>query len=215
VVLDDAFQHRRIARSADIVLLSVEQMMRPRRLLPSGPWREHLSAAKRADLLVLTRKSATTADREKATAMAREAAPDVPIVALHLAPQALHTAEGDLTLPLDRLRGAAILAIAAIGEPNLFLEQLEEAGARVTLAAYRDHHAFTDAEIKSLGAHVPMDGLAVCTLKDAVKLTGRWQGPSRLWYVSQQLVVEQGAEDMNRLVKRVLNARAPAAPTAG
>src|SRR6185295_16021629 len=44
VVLDDAFQHRRVDRTADIVLLSVEQLLRPRRLLPAGPWREPLTA---------------------------------------------------------------------------------------------------------------------------------------------------------------------------
>jgi tetraacyldisaccharide 4'-kinase len=215
VVLDDAFQHRRIARSVDIVLLSVEQLMRPRRLLPSGPWREPLSAAKRADLLVLTRKSASLADAEKMKTDVRKEIPKVPIVIVHLKPGGLVSATGDMTLPIERLRGASVLAIAAIGEPGLFQRQVENLGARVTLAAYRDHHKFTDAEIKSLTTHVPQDGLAVCTLKDAVKLADRWPGPSRLWYVSQELVVEQGVEDMNRLLKRALDARTTAATTAG
>ena len=215
VVLDDAFQHRRMARSADIVLLSVEQLMRPRRLLPSGPWREHLSAAKRADLLVLTRKSASAADADRMKEVVRKEAPGIPLVVVHLAPKVLSSATGDMTLPLERMHGASVLAIAAIGEPDVFLEQLEALGAKVSLAAYRDHHKYTDAEIKSLALHVPADGLAVCTLKDAVKLADRWPGPSRLWYVSQQLVVEQGAEDLNRLLKRALDARAAVATTAG
>jgi tetraacyldisaccharide 4'-kinase len=215
VVLDDAFQHRRMARSADIVLLSVEQLMRPRRLLPSGPWREHLSAGKRADLLVLTRKSATAADAERMRDVVRAEVHGVPTAVVHLAPRTLVSVTGEETLPLERLRGAAVLAIAAIGEPNVFLEQLEGLGARATLAAYRDHHKFTDAEIASLAQHAPADGLAVCTLKDAVKLAGRWPGPSRLWYVSQQVVVEQGAEELERLLKRALDGRIPAAMTAG
>jgi tetraacyldisaccharide 4'-kinase len=215
VVLDDAFQHRRIARSVDIVLLSVEQLMRPRRLLPSGPWREHLSAARRADLLVLTRKSASSADAERMKADVRKEIPKVPIVVVHMKPGGLASATGALTLPIDRLRGAAVLAVAAIGEPSVFQRQLEDLGASVTLAAYRDHHKFTDAEVKSLATHVPQDGLALCTLKDAVKLADRWPGPSRLWYVSQELVVEQGVEDLNRLLKRALDARAAAATTAG
>jgi tetraacyldisaccharide 4'-kinase len=215
VVLDDAFQHRRIARSADIVLLSVEQLMRPRRLLPSGPWREHLSAAKRADLLVLTRKSASIADAERMRAVVEAEAPGVAIARVQLQPRELVSADGEMTLPLERLRGGSVLAIAAIGEPNLFQRQLEDLGATVTLAAYRDHHKFSDAEVRSLALHVPQDGLAVCTLKDAVKLAGRWPGPSRLWYVSQQLVVEQGAEHIDRLLKRALDARTTAATAAG
>ncbi|MGH7679711.1 MAG: tetraacyldisaccharide 4'-kinase, partial [Gemmatimonadaceae bacterium] len=215
VVLDDAFQHRRMARNADIVLLSVEQLMRPRRLLPSGPWREHLSAAKRADLIVLTRKSASAGDAEKSRQLVQKEVPRIPMAVVHLAARDLVDTADGARQPLERLRGASVLAIAAIGEPALFQRQLEDLGADVTLAAYRDHHKFTDAEIRSLAQHVPRDGLALCTLKDAVKLSGRWPGPSRLWYVSQDLVVEQGVEELNRLLKRVLDARATAAITAG
>lgn len=214
VVLDDAFQHRRIQRTAEIVLLSAEQLMRPRRLLPAGPWREPLAAVKRAELLVVTRKSANVADAERAHAMLREVAPEVPVVSVHLAPDALVDAADHTTLPIDRLRGASVVAIAAIGEPVVFARQLEQLGARVSLAAYRDHHAYSDDEIAVAAARVPADGFAVCTLKDAVKLAARWPGPSRLWYVSQQLEVEQGATDLDRLLERVLAARAATA-TAG
>jgi tetraacyldisaccharide 4'-kinase len=210
IVLDDAFQHRRIGRDADILLLSVEQLLRPRRLLPSGPWREPLSAAKRADLLVLTRKAASAKEAAAAADLVRSEVPGIPIVSVSLVPAALVSASGE-TQSLEQLSGASVLAIAAIGEPTLFQRQLEGLGATVTLAAYRDHHTFSDAEVASLSRHVPPDGLAVCTLKDAVKLASRWPGPSRLWYVSQQLVVDQGAEHMDRLVQRVLDARAGAA----
>jgi tetraacyldisaccharide 4'-kinase len=215
VVLDDAFQHRRIARNADIVLLSAEQLGRPRRMLPAGPWREHLSAASRADLLVITRKSASLLDAERARASVHAEVPNVPIAMVHLAPKELVSATGELSLPLERLRGATVVAIAAIGEPDLFKRQLEALGARVLLESYRDHHAFSDADIREAALRVPADGLAVCTLKDAVKLAERWPGPSRLWYVSQQLVVDQGVEDVNRLLERVLEARASSASTAG
>lgn len=215
VVLDDAFQHRRISRNADVVLLSVEQLLRPRRMLPAGPWREHLSAAKRADLLVLTRKSASLADAERARDMVRAEVPGIPIVMVHLAPAQLMSAKDGMSLPLERLAGATVVAIAGIGEPDLFKLQLEALGARVLMESYRDHHSFSDVEIKDAARRVPLDGLAVCTLKDAVKLADRWPGPSRLWYVSQQLVVDQGVEDVNRLLARVLEARASAVTTAG
>lgn len=215
VVLDDAFQHRRVARSADIVLLSAEQLLRPRRLLPAGPWREPLSAAGRSDLLVITRKAATAADVERAIDIVRDAVPGVAISVVGLRPLALGNLESNESRPLTWLGGASVLAIAAIGEPSVFARQLEQLGARVSLAAYRDHHVFTDDEAQALAARVPSDGFAVCTLKDAAKLSGRWPGSSRLWYVSQQLVVEQGAEEIDRLIERVLAARATTTITAG
>jgi tetraacyldisaccharide 4'-kinase len=215
VVLDDAFQHRRIRRAADIVLLSAEQLLRPRRLLPAGPWRQPLRAARMADLIVVTRKSASAAESERATNVVREVIADVPIVVAYLMPDQLRSATDDTSLAVDKLRGASVTAIAAIGEPSLFARQLEQLGARVSLVAHRDHHRYTDADIAAAAALVDEDGFAVCTLKDAVKLAGRWPRRSRLWYVSQRLVVEKGAEDLKRLLERVLDARATTAITAG
>lgn len=215
VVLDDAFQHRQVRRNADVLLLSAEQMVRPRRLLPSGPWREPLDAARRADLIIITRKAADATDAQRAVQLARAAAPNVPIAMVHLAPTRLNSATGSESLALDRLRDARVLVIAAIGEPRLFAQQLEALGARVTLAAFRDHHPFTADEITALARQASESDLAVCTLKDAVKLGARWPGPSRLWYVSQQPVVEQGVEHMNRLLQRVLDARSTTANSAG
>jgi tetraacyldisaccharide 4'-kinase len=215
IVLDDAFQHRRLSRSADVVLVSVEQLLRPRRLLPAGPWRERLEAARRADLLLLTRKSAPAGDVARVTEMLRVAAPGVPIAAVHLAPAELVDTRSGTTLPIERLAGSLVVAIAAVGEPRLFAEQLAARGASVQLRAFRDHHAFTDDDARSLAAGVPPEAIAVCTLKDAVKLGGKWPGPSRLWYVSQQLVVEQGADVLERLLDRVLEARANTSITAG
>lgn len=202
-VLDDAFQHRRIARVADIVLLSVEQLQRPRRLLPAGPWREPLSAAGAADLIVLTRKSASPADARRELDRVAALLPRVPRASVSLAPRGLERVNGTGTQSQDSLRGATVLAIAAIGEPGVFQRQLEQLGARVTLAPFRDHHRFTRAEADALAATAP-DALAVCTLKDAVKLAPVWPASRALWYVSQQLVVEEGAEHLDRLCARVL-----------
>jgi tetraacyldisaccharide 4'-kinase len=66
-VLDDAFQHRRAARTADIVLVSAESWTGRRHLLPAGPWREPLTALRRASLVIVTRKS-TSHDRARGVA---------------------------------------------------------------------------------------------------------------------------------------------------
>jgi len=216
VVLDDAFQHRRIARNADVVLLSAEQLVRPRRMLPAGPWREPLAAARRADLLVVTRKSLSLADARQAAEALAVDVPGVPVAIVHLTPRALISAtDVEEVMPLSQLRGKRVVAIAAIGEPQLFKQQLEALGAVVHLEAWRDHHAYSARDIADAIHQIPADGLAVCTLKDAVKLAPRWPGPSRLWYVSQQLVVDQGVEDLHRLLTRVLDARASTVTSAG
>ena len=215
IVLDDAFQHRRVHRNADVLLLSAEQLMRPRRLIPAGPWREALESARRANLIVITRKSADRATAERAREIVARVARDIPVVMVHLAPVELRDSATGESLPLERLRSARILAIAAIGEPRLFAQQLEALGATVSLEAFRDHHPFSDDEVRNLAIRGAENDFVVSTLKDAVKLASRWPGPSRLWYVSQQPVVEQGVEHLNRLLERVLDARSTAAPSAG
>ena len=56
----------------------------------------------------------------------------------------------------------------------------------------------------------------LCTLKDAVKLVPLWpRAGAALWYVSQTVVVEQGAEVLEQAVARVLSARGATVPTAG
>lgn len=214
VVADDAFQHRRLRRVADMLLLSVEQLQRPRRVLPAGPWRESLAAAGAADLLVYTRKSASAEEARRAAAMVGATIP-VPYAIVHLAAGSLVDARSHEARPLEALRGRDVLAVAAIGEPALFRTQLEQLGARVQLMTFRDHHEFTADEASRIAARAPADGLVVCTLKDAVKLAALWPVSSPLWYVSQQLVVDEGAEHFNQLLDRVLNARDGTTITAG
>jgi tetraacyldisaccharide 4'-kinase len=69
LVLDDAFQHRRIHRDLDIVLVAAESWPRARHVLPRGPWREEDTALRRASWVVVTRR---TASAEDAGTVARE-----------------------------------------------------------------------------------------------------------------------------------------------
>lgn len=213
VVADDAFQHRRLRRSADIVLLSVEQWRGPRHCLPAGPWREPVQAARLADLVIVTRKSASAEDArvvgDSLTAEGHR------VAVVRLLPEALIDARSGARAPLDDVRGRHVLAIAGIGNPAAFADQLTLSGARVELAAFRDHHTYTASEAARLAARVPVGGLAICTLKDAVKLAALWPASSPLWYVSQHVVVEKGAEHVDELLERVLATRAGPTNTAG
>jgi tetraacyldisaccharide 4'-kinase len=199
-VLDDAFQYRRAARDLDIVLVSAEQGHLTRRL-PAGPLREGRSALLRADVLMVTRKSASLAVAEETARRWGWGVPDLATVVATLAPSALVPVDANAAvepLPLAALRDARVLAISAIGDPDAFEAQLERHGARVSSGAFPDHHPFTDIEIAALARRAAESDLAVCTLKDAVKLEGRWprQGPA-LWYLSQAVSIERGGAELD------------------
>ena len=206
VVLDDAFQHRRANRDADVVLINADAWTGRPRLLPAGPWREPLRSARRATLIVVTRKIADRSTVEDVRRALAYAAPRVPVAAVQLVPAALTSTTTGQTLPLHALHGADLTAIAAIAHPNAFFKQLTELGAIVRPLSFPDHHAFTAEEARSLAAQASNSDFVVCTLKDAVKLESLWPAEAgSLWYVSQRLRIEDGQEHIDRLIEDLLS----------
>jgi tetraacyldisaccharide 4'-kinase len=215
-VFDDAFQHHRARRDADVVLLSADGWRAPRRLLPAGPWREPLSALRRASLIVVTRKAAPIDLLDEVWAAAGACAPGVPRAAVRLAPAALVNAHGATSRPLSSLAGADVLAVAGVAGPAAFRQQLEELGARVRLHAYADHYPYAADDAQQLSQAGKRAQLVVCTLKDAVKLAPMWpRGAPALWYLSQQVILERGRPEMERLIGEILAARARYTRTVG
>ncbi|HEU4747971.1 MAG TPA: tetraacyldisaccharide 4'-kinase [Gemmatimonadaceae bacterium] len=208
IVLDDAFQHRRAARDADIVLIDADTWTEARRLLPAGPWREPLTAARRASLIIITRKTASE-DAVNAVKQALSlAAPRVPSASLLLAPGALRSTTTGQTMPLHALDGADVTAIAAIANPVGFFSQLTQLGAIVRPHGFPDHYAFTMHDARRLAASAQASDFAICTLKDAVKLESFWPAEAgSLWYVSQRLKVEDGKQHIDRLINDLLALR--------
>lgn len=205
VVLDDAFQHRRAARDADVVLVNADSWTGTTRLLPAGPWREPLSAVRRASLVIVTRKTAdrfVVADVRRAIS---RAAPRVPLASAYLFPRELRSTATGQTIPLQAIEGADVTAIAAVAHPEAFFRQLTELGAIVHPHPFPDHHAFTRREARALVAAAEQSDFVVCTLKDAVKLESIWpaEGGS-LWYVSQHLKIEDGQLNIDRMLDDLL-----------
>ena len=206
VVLDDAFQHRRAARIADVVLVSADGWREHRHLLPAGPWRERLTAARRASIVIVTRK-AVSLDRADLVGEAVRRTAGVSCAVVHLHASELREVNGSRTATIDALRGESVLAISAIGDPAAFDAQLMAHGAVVTPVRFRDHHRFTVGDAESLAATAKGYDRAVCTLKDAVKLGPLWPGQSPLWYVSQRVVVERGDDAVDAVLETTLRAR--------
>ena len=201
VVLDDAFQHLRASRDADVVLVSADAWSGRPRLLPAGPWREPLRSARRASLLIVSRKVATEQTVDDVKRALTNAAPRVPTAVIHLAPAGFTSTSTGQTLPLQTLRGADLTAIAGIAHPDTFFRQLTELGAVVRPFSFPDHHDFTHAEAERLAKEASNSDFVVCTLKDAVKLEALWPAEAgSLWYVSQRLRIEEGKHHIERLL---------------
>lgn len=195
-ILDDAFQHRRLARDLDIVLVPAET--RSTRLLPAGPLREPEPSLRRADLVVITRKTASPAEA-RALAEHLELRYAKPYAIAALLPAALRNAAG---APSTEAPGNA-LVVSAIARPDLLLEQLQSLGMAVDrMLAYPDHYEYR----KSDGARIMAaagEHAIVCTEKDAVKLAALVD-KGKLWILQQKVVVEEGKDRIINMLERVL-----------
>jgi len=216
-VLDDAFQHRRIQRLADLVLVNADRWTKEVRLLPAGPWREPLEAIRRATLVVVTRKAATAARVDEVHEHLARVARGTPRVSVRLEPDELVNADGSgATRPLESLSGLTVRAILSIADPHAFVAQIAAHGVSVVPRIFPDHHPFSAAEVAGLASELDRNEIVICTLKDAVKLAPAWPrlGPP-LWYVSQRAIVERGVGGLERVLDDLVRVRSGTPPTAG
>ena len=203
VVLDDAFQHRRLARDLDIVLIPVEGWRPGLRVLPRGPWREDASALARADVVVLTRK---TASAEAPRAVAEEisrVAPGKIVIECHLAPRRLTPLHGGESLDPAYLDRKSILGVAALAGPGLFFDNLRGFGAQVDEAVYPDHHAFSANDAAALARRAG-DRPLVMTHKDAVKLRALLPPTVSAYVLEQTVQIDRGGEALDAALRRAL-----------
>jgi len=213
VVFDDAFQHRRADRVANVVIVSADAWRDGHRhLLPAGPWRERLGAARRASLAIVTRKAAPHARAAIVSETIGKAA-TVSTAIVHLAADNLARIGTSERVAISALRAESVLAISGIGDPAAFHAQLTAAGARVTPAVFRDHHPFSERDAATLANTAARCDRVVCTLKDAVKLGPLWPRSTPLWYVSQRVDVERGGDLLNDVVSVLLAARSASPPS--
>lgn len=161
-LLDDGFQHRKLARDIDIVLLTQEDV--DDALLPAGNLREPLSALREADIIVLREEEAQKLQRFIGDLPQKKKPIAVWVIKRRL------SLDGDTDKPLS----ARPLAFCGIARPKGFTAMLLAEGCRpVEMVAFPDHHAYVDGDIHRLLEAARQHGANgfVTTEKDAVKLT--------------------------------------------
>jgi tetraacyldisaccharide 4'-kinase len=196
LVLDDGFQHRRLARDLDLVLLDALDPFGLGRLFPRGLLREPVASLRRAGVVVLSRADLIgEEDRARIrTEAERQAGPLRWVEARH-APRDLIDAEGRIT-PLSHLEGSRVAAFCGIGNPEGFRRTVAQLGARpIGFRAFPDHHPYDRGDVAALIAWVRSLGadLALTTQKDSVKLRTPTLGPAPLAALRIGLEILNGA----------------------
>ena len=166
LLCDDAFQHRRLARDVDVVLIDPAERGGVTRLLPAGPLREPFSALARAHVIVMV-------ERDGGTGQAPRARADQLIVRAQMAPTALvRVGLGEWEeIGLAVLAGQRVMALSGVARPRPLYDSLRDWEADlVHVLEYPDHHAYDTRDWHEI-SHAAKDvDLVVTTEKDLVKL---------------------------------------------
>lgn len=173
VLLDDGFQHRRLARDLDIVMLDAEAPFGYGHVFPRGMLREPADGLRRAHVVVLSRADRVQpAQREWVRDQVWRLAPRALWAETFHAPRAMVDCHGRCE-PAEGLAGRPVAAFCGIGDPGAFRHTLETLGCQVlALWPFADHYAYTRADVERLDSWAAtLDAEAVlCTHKDLVKL---------------------------------------------
>jgi tetraacyldisaccharide 4'-kinase len=206
LLLDDGFQHRRLHRDLDIVLIDATRPPERDALFPRGTLREPFSALTRAGHLILTRTDQVSPrELDALYRIIIRRFPSLPIA------QAVHEPEslrwGDKILPPQSLAERSVAAFCGLGQPNAFRRTLEQLGARLLdFRAYPDHYPYTSADVSELhrwAAATPPDTWIVTTRKDWVKLRLDEVGGRPLGTLNVTWRLTTGAEAFHAALDRI------------
>jgi tetraacyldisaccharide 4'-kinase len=201
VILDDGFQHVRLNRDVDLLLVSNDRGFGNGWMLPAGPMREPIRAVGRADAIIVMNSSADAsaiqpAQMKKLTARK--------ILHALVRPRALISIENGVwrETPLT-LVGRRVLGVSGLADSRAFYAMLRELDADlVAVFEYPDHHAYTNADWQAMVNAMRDTDLVVTTEKDLVKLE-RFPFPRDSLY-ALRLEVTMDAADARALDELIL-----------
>jgi tetraacyldisaccharide 4'-kinase len=192
IILDDGFQHIRLARDMNIALIDAGDPFGRGMLFPAGILREPLSALERADVVIITRvEQAGDVASLKETIRRYTTAR---IFTARYAPRDLVDAATGETRPLAALNGAAVFTFAGIARPGSLASLLGSLGAVVKGTAwYPDHHPYTTSDLAGVfqSALYTKATMVVTTEKDSVRLKS--MAPKGVWALRIDLEVIEKA----------------------
>lgn len=203
-LLDDGFQHHALARDIDLLVVAPHDLEGGATLLPIGRLREPVDVARRADALLVTHATLPEARAlaarwgvGKAFAVTRSSGSVPRLVEPYgLAPR----------VP----RSAPVVALAGIAQPERFFDELQLDGWQlVDRLAFRDHHAFSDADVDRIARRVrdTRAELVLTTEKDVMRLLRKRPLPFAVAWVPQSAHVEPADEFRLWLLWRLAEAR--------
>ncbi|MBR0237866.1 MAG: tetraacyldisaccharide 4'-kinase [Thermoguttaceae bacterium] len=208
IVLDDGFQHRRLARQLDIVLIDALNPFGYNCICPRGFLRESLSALRRAQCVVITRADRVAeSELEQIEQHVLSYNRNLILARACHRPGVLRRLFGQ-TESLSTITGKRVMAFCGLGNPDGFRQTVESLDCNVAgFKAYPDHHLYSasdEKDITALAEDVKADAV-VCTMKDFVKLSpALLQAPIPVYGIEIDMAFLSGEAEFWSLVDSVI-----------
>jgi 3-deoxy-D-manno-octulosonic-acid transferase len=208
VVLDDGFQHARLDRRIDIVLVDALDPFGGGYPLPLGRLREPLDGLSRADIFVVTRSESGRV-AQAAEHFLRRRNPRAPVFHARAHPKAFVSAATGETLPADALPYTRVAAFCGLGNPEYFWCTLAALGLQPALRIeFEDHHAYKPRELRYMGRHFRDERIeaVVTTEKDLVNLCddpAHLLAPAPLYWLRIGVHIDREDEFLDAIWRRL------------
>lgn len=212
IILDDGFQHIRLARDLEIVIIDALNPFGYEYLIPRGLLREPLEGLKRADMIVLTHVDQCHPEMI-GTIIKRlmKIASNISIVETIHKPIYVESIKNRTRFDTSCLHGKKVFAFCALGNPYSFRKNLESLGAELLdFRIFPDHHIYTTSDLNMLNAEARRinPDVIVTTQKDNVKLKDTlqlWDFP--LWMLKIEICIVKGKEIFEEKMNQLFNRR--------
>jgi tetraacyldisaccharide 4'-kinase len=176
-LLDDGFQHLRLWRDLNLLLVDATDDLARAQMIPFGRLREPLTALRRADAVIVTRADQSFDQTALETTLQRYARAQTPIFYAHHALTHLCRLGFDETYEVTALAGQPVAAFSGIARPERFLNDLARLGLQIVWQhSFEDHHRYTQEEFESIVTAAKQAGAValLTTEKDAANLQAAW-----------------------------------------
>lgn len=199
ILLDDAFQHRKVKAGFNILLTAYDNLFTDDWLLPTGNLREPKIGANRADTIIVTKCPNNLSESKKKTIVQNiQPLSHQSVFFSHIVYSKLvYNQKGEK--PLEDLKSKPITLVTGIANAEPLVDYLKEKDLNFEHLNFKDHHEFSDTEIQNLKSKACM----LTTEKDYVRLQPHFENEQQLYYLPIETKIDNDAQ-FQQLIKNYL-----------
>lgn len=195
ILLDDAFQHRKVKAGFYVLLTSYSKIYKNDLVLPAGNLREPASGAKRAQVIVVTKCPPDLSEQEQIDIVKKLRPKPGQEVFFSSIEYSDSVFSRNRHFKLKELQKTPFTLVTGIANPMPLVKFLQEQGLNFEHKSYRDHHNFSEEELREL----QHEELIITTEKDYMRLKNEISR-EKIFYLPIKTAFLDRAEDFNRLI---------------